>query len=194
MTTELRKEAFGPEGDPARHLPLDALESGLAALPASPRDAGVLRLVAFRRSDGVRETPARTRLTPGEGVPGDGWARRPPRDPQAQLAVIHHGVAALVANGQPLPHFGDNLYVDLDLSAENLPFGTRLRVGDALVEMTPKPHDGCAKFRQRFGADALRFVQAGPTRPRNLRGVYWRVVEEGAVEVGAPVAVVERPA
>ena len=79
---------------------------------------------------------------------------------------MRHDVAALIANGQPLTLFGDNLFVDLDISTANLPSGTRLRVGEALVEVTPKPHNGCSKFEGRFGADALRFVAPAPTRPR----------------------------
>jgi MOSC domain-containing protein YiiM len=126
-------------------------------------------------------------------VPGDGWSRRPPRDPEAQLAVMRREVAELVANGQPLTLFGDNLFVDLDLSASNLPFATRLRVGTALVVMTAKPHNGCIKFKGRFGEDALRFVQAKETREQNLRGVYWKVVEPGEVRAGDAVRVLSRP-
>jgi MOSC domain-containing protein YiiM len=185
-------EDYGPRGDASLHRPLAELEAGLRALPAAPRDAGRLRLIVRRRADGVRETPERVRLTPEAGVPGDRWGRRPGRDPAEQLAVMQRDVAELIANGQPLTVFGDNLFVDLDVSAANLPSGTRLRVGEALVEVTPEPHDGCSKFRSRFGADALRFVQARATRDRNLRGVYWRVVEPGEVAVGAPVQVLSR--
>ena len=84
-----------------------------------------------RHPDGGRETLDRVALSTEEGVPGDGWSRRPPRDPQAQLAVMRRDVAELIANGQPLTLFGDNLFVDLDLSAANLPVGTRLRAGGA---------------------------------------------------------------
>jgi MOSC domain-containing protein YiiM len=133
------------------------------------------------------------RLSPEQGVPGDGWARRPPRDPEAELAVMRRDVAELIANGQAITLFGDNLFVDLDLSAANLPCGARLRVGDAVVEVTAKPHNGCVKFRGRFGGDALRFVQAPATRHLNLRGIYWRVVEAGEVGSGAPIAVLSRP-
>src|SRR5215831_16423318 len=191
--SELRKEAYGPVGDVARHVPLAQLVAGLGALAVQPRDAGTLALVVRRLADGTRETPARVRLTPDEGVPGDGWNRRPPRGLDAQLAVMRHDVAALIANGQPLTLFGDNLLVDLDLSAANLPCGTRLRVGDAIVEVTPKPHNGCSKFEARFGADALRFVGPGPHRVQNLRGIYWRVVEPGEVAVGAAISVIFRP-
>ena len=190
---ELRPEAYGPEGDAAFHVPLADLEARLQALPRVPTDAGRLALIVRRRADGIRETPERVRLTPEEGVPGDGWSRRPPRDPEGQLAVMRRAVAELIANGQSLVLFGDNLFVDLDISAANLPWGSRLRVGDAVVEVTPKPHDGCVKFRGRFGGDALRFVAAKPTRPLNLRGIYWKVVDAGAAAVGDPIRVLSRP-
>ena len=191
---ELRKEAYGPLGDVTRHLPLDVLAAGFRALPGPGQDDGELALIVRRRADGVRETPERVRLTPDEGVPGDGWNRRPPRSADAQLAVMRHDVATLIANGQPLSLFGDNLFVDMDISAANLPAGTRLQVGEAVVEVTPKPHNGCSKFEGRFGADALRLVGPGPDRPLNLRGMYWRVVEAGEVAVGCPIRVISRPA
>jgi MOSC domain-containing protein YiiM len=192
--TELQKEAYGPMGDAARHRPLAELEAALRALPSGPADAGRLVLIVRRRPDGERETPERVRLSPEEGVPGDGWSRRPPRDPEAQLAVMRRDVAELIAAGQPITLFGDNLFVELDLSAENLPVGSRLSVGGAIVEVTPKPHNGCFKFKGRFGQDALLLVQAGPTRHRNLRGIYWKVVEAGEAGRGDPIQVVSRPA
>jgi MOSC domain-containing protein YiiM len=185
-------EAYGPEGDAATHRALLDLETRLRALRAPGTDQGIVALIVRRRPDGVRETPGRVHLSEEEGVPGDGWIRRPPRDPEAQLAVMRRDVAELIANGQPLTLFGDNLFVDLDLSAANLPVGTRLRVGRALVHVTPKPHNGCHKFKGRFGGDALRFVQQKPTRDQNLRGVYWRVAEPGEVGVGDPIQVLSR--
>ena len=189
---QLAKEAWGPAGDAARHLPLEALERALSALPPAPADAGRLALIVRRLPDGSRELPEAVRLTPEEGVPGDGWNRRPPRKPDAQLAVMRSDVAGVIANGQSLELFGDNLFVDLDLSAANLPTGTRLRVGDALVEVTSYPHDGCAKFSARFGPAALRCVQAPATRSQNRRGIYMKVIEAGDAHVGAPVRVVSR--
>jgi MOSC domain-containing protein YiiM len=191
---ELGKEAYGPAGDATRHLPAEDLERAIARLPAAPTDAGHLRMVLRRLPDGSRERPARVRLTPEQGVPGDGWTRRPPRNPEAQLAVIRSDVAEIVANGQSLDLFGDNLFVDLDVSATNLPAGTRLQVGAALVEVTPFPHNGCAKFSARFGLDALRCVQAAPTRPQNRRGIYWKVVEAGDAGVGNTIQVLTRGA
>lgn len=190
---DLVREPHGPAGDPSRHLPLPDLEAGLRALPLLPPDAGRVALLVRRRPDGTRERPERALLSPTDGLPGDGWSRRPPRDPEAQLAVMRRDVAELIANGQPLETFGDNLFVDLDLSDGNLPAGSRLRVGAATVEVTPMPHNGCKKFHARFGADALRFVSAKASRDQNLRGVYWRVVESGEVFVGAAIEVLSRP-
>jgi MOSC domain-containing protein YiiM len=132
-------------------------------------------------------------LTPEEGVPGDEWNRRNPRHPEAQLTVMRRDVAELVGNGQPLTTSGDNLIIELDVSAANLPVGTRLRVGEAVVEVTPKPHNGCQKFARRFGEDGVRFVQAAATRHLNLRGIYWRVVQAGEAGVGARIEVLSRP-
>ena len=189
---ERQVEAYGPHGDSSNHRPLAELEAVLRALPEPPRDSGRLALIVRRRADRVRETPDRLYLSPDEGVPGDGWSRRPPRDPEAQVAVMRRNVAELIANGQPLTVFGDNLFVDLDISAANLPVGTRLRVGQALVEVTPKPHNGCLKFKARFGNDALRLVQERLTRNQNLRGIFWKVVESGEARAGDQIQVLSR--
>jgi MOSC domain-containing protein YiiM len=101
-------------------------------------------------------------------------------------------VAKLLANGQPLTLFGDNLFVDFDLSVANLPLATRLRVGTAVVRVTPTPHNGCVKFKGRFGQDALRLVAQAPTRDQNLRGIYWSVVEPGEAGVGDPITLLSR--
>jgi len=187
------ERAYGPSGDASRHLPLAALEAGLRALLRLPSDRGQVTLLVSRRADGIRETPEHVVLTPEGGMPGDAWSRRLPLSLDGQLAVMRREVAEVIANGQPLTVFGDNLLVDLDLAASNLPIGSRLRVGAALVEMTPKAHDGCAKFMARFGQDALRLVSARPTRDQNFRGVYWKVVSPGGVRVGDAVEIVSRP-
>ena len=183
---------FTHSGGDSLYLPLAVLESRLRALPPLPKDSGRLTLIMRRPEDGSRETPERLRLSPEEGVPGDKWGRDPERMIDAQICVMQRDVAELIANGQPLTLFGDSLFVELDLSAANLPAGSRLRVGEALVEVTPMPHNGCAKFKARFGADALFFVNAKPTRHLNLRGIYWKVIEAGDVWVGAPLLVVSR--
>jgi MOSC domain-containing protein YiiM len=149
-------------------------------------------LIVRRAEGGRRETPESVSLTPESGVPGDAWGRA--REPmlEAQLAVMQIDVAESIANGQPLTLFGDNLFLELDLSTANLPAGTHLRAGSATLEVTAKPHNGCRKFRGRFGEDALRFVSKRELRHLNLRGIYMRVVEGGAVSVGDAVQVISR--
>lgn len=179
-------------GDPAAFLAFAELCERLATVAPAPRDRGRVALLVTRVHDGRRETPSRVDLTATGGMPGDAWFRTKPDQPEAQLAVMQHAVAALLANGQPLVLFGDNVFFDLDLSAANLPIGSRLRAGAAVLEVTPKAHNGCSKFSGRFGPDALRFVAHPERRSLNLRGIYLRVVEDGAVAVGDPVEVLMR--
>jgi ribosomal protein S18 acetylase RimI-like enzyme len=105
---------------------------------------------------------------------------------------MQRDVADLIANGQPLTLFGDNLFLDLDLSAANLPPGSRVRIGPAVLETTALAHNGCKKFRTRFGDDALRFVSTPRLRPRNLRGIFMRVIQGGEVGAGDAVEVLAR--
>ena len=183
---------FGPPGDPSRHVPRADLEAALAGLPLAPRDAGHVALIVCRRADKVRETPERVHLHPGTGIPGDGWGRKETPDPEAEITIMQLDVAELIANGQPVTVFGDNLLVDLDLSTGNLPTGSRVRIGGATLEVTAKPHNGCRKFAARFGQQALRFVAARELRHRNLRGIHLRVVEPGDVAVGDRIDVLSR--
>jgi MOSC domain-containing protein YiiM len=185
--------AFGPPGDPARHLPIDRLEAALLSLPPAPRDLGRVALLVRRHPDKVREMLDHIELRPAGGMPGDAWGRREDPDPQAELTVMQVDVAHLLANGQPLTVFGDNLFLDLDLSVGNLPIGSQLRIGRARLEVTPKPHDGCRKFAMRFGHDALRLVSKPELRHRNLRGIHMRVIQAGATGPGDVVEVLFRP-
>lgn len=179
-------------GNPDQFRTLAQLEAGLAALPEAPRDRGRVVLLLRKIDGGVRETPDRIHASVEGGFPGDAWGRRADRKPEAQLAVMQRDVAELIANGQPLALFGDNLTLDLDLSAANLPIGSRVRAGGAVLEVTPMPHNGCGKFQKRFGEDARAFVSKPELRHRNLRGIYLRVVEEGEVRINDPVEVISR--
>ncbi len=179
-------------GDAERYLGFEQLQRLFAMLPPAPKSNGHVALIVRRLKGGRRETPERTMLTIAGGVPGDAWGRQATPNGDMQLAVMQVGVAQLLANGQPLPLFGDNLYLDLDLSEDNLPPGTRLRIGAATVQVTPMPHNGCRKFRSRFGGEALRFVSAPELRARHLRGIYMRVVSEGEVAPGDAVEVLSR--
>ena len=172
---------------------LAELEAGLAALPAAPKDSGRVVLLLRKGDGGLRETPDSIQASVEKGFPGDAWGRQADRTPVAQLAVMQRDVAELIANSQPLTLFGDNLILELDLSAANLPIGSRVRAGSVVFEVTPMPHDGCKKFRARFGDDAVRFVSKPALRHRNLRGIYLRVIEDGEVRLNDSVEVISRP-
>ncbi len=180
-----------PEIQTDAHLSLDELERRFAAL-SPPDDRGTVVQMVARPDSWERVEVDSAVLTPADGIPGDRWARTGDRETRMQLATISSPVAEMIANGQPWVLFGDNLFVDLDLSDANLPHGSRLRVGLATCEVTSEPHNGCSQFRDRFGADALRFVSRREARDRNLRGIYLRVVERGRVSVGDPVEVLSR--
>jgi MOSC domain-containing protein YiiM len=107
---------------------------------------------------------------------------------------MQRDVAELIANGQPLTLFGDNLFLELDLSAANLPVGSQVRAGGATLEVAAKAHNGCHKFRARFGGDALQFVWKRELRHLNLRGIYMRVIEAGEIAPGDSVEVIARVA
>lgn len=179
----------GSTGDAARFLSLAELQRGLESLPLPTRGEGRVALIVRRVDAGRREVLEQAWLDVEAGVAGDAWERRENRKPEMQIAVMQTEIAALIANSQPLTLFGDNFFLDLDLSAESLPIGSRVRVGEAVLEVTPQAHTGCRKFEARFGADAWRFVWLPELKSRNLRGVYMRVVTPGRVGIDDAVAV-----
>ncbi len=176
----------------ATHRTTDELEAGLPHVLASPRDDGRLELIVVRPTEGQRRTPASVRCTIDGGVEGDDWIRRGSRhtpdgtaNVDQQITVINARYLDLVAGSRDRwPLAGDQFVVDLDLSDEALAAGDRLRIGDVLVEVTPHPHRGCDKFRDRFGIDAVRFANSPLGRRYHLRGIHVRVIEEGTVRVG----------
>ena len=176
------------------HLSAARIEAGMAEVLASPKDAGVLRLIVRRPKANARETIGAGTLGIGDGLIGDNWLKRGSRwrrggDPKRQITVMNWHFARLVAGGdERVPLAGDQLYVDLDLSKANLPVGTLLRVGgEAVIEVTKPPHLGCKKFVERFGMDAMEFANSEFGREHNLRGVNARVVAGGEIAVGDAV-------
>jgi MOSC domain-containing protein YiiM len=167
-----------------------------ADVAAAPRDGGRLEAIVRRPAIDVRESIETGRLDLAAGLDGDNWAARGSRsspdgaaDPRAQVTLISVRVLAAIERDRTRwPLAGDQLYVDLDLSIENLPAGSRLAVGDAVLEVTEEPHTGCSKFRARFGSEALKFVNQPPGRDLRLRGVNTRVVTPGRVRAGDPIS------
>jgi hypothetical protein len=182
----------GLRGDRTRHLGRAALEAALAALPPAPRDEGRLDLMLARGPNGERQLPLEAILTVEGGMPEDRWATQTGYGPEFQLATTRSDFARLIANGQPLELHGDNLFLQLDLAAGNLPAGSLLRLGRALLRVTPQAHNGCKKWVQRFGLHAMQLNLAPDYRDRHLRGIYLQVVESGRVHVGDKATVLER--
>jgi MOSC domain-containing protein YiiM len=166
------------------------LEAGLTEILLAPAIEGTVELIVRRPSEGEREVLEEAVLDLEEGLVGDRWwvsARAPGAtlDTSNQLTLMSARAIALIAPERDRwPLAGDQLYVDLDLRSENLPAGTRLAVGSAVIEVTDEPHTGCAKFSARFGSDAIRFVNSPTGRSLRLRGLNARVVEPGRVRAG----------
>ena len=182
----------GTRGNPKRHLSRAQLEQALAALPSAPLNRGRVELLVARPTVGAREMPSEVVLSPDGGMPGDRWADDDRYGPAFQLATTRSDLATIIANGQPLELHGDNLYLHLDLSASNLPPGSILRMGEARLQVTPQPHNGCKKWVQRFGLDVMQMNMDTALRPMHLRGIYLQVVEPGRVRVGDEVVVERR--
>jgi hypothetical protein len=182
----------GLRGDRTRHLGRSALEAAIACLPPAPRDAGQLTLMVARGPHGERHLPGEVVLTREGGMPDDRWSTQTKYGPDHQLATTRSDFARLIANGQALELHGDNLYVTLDLSSENLPAGSLVRLGEALLSVTPRAHNGCKKWVQRFGLDAMQLNLAPAYRNLHLRGIYLQVLEDGRVRVGDSAVVVSR--
>jgi len=171
------------------------VNEAVAHIEASPGDVGTLEMIVRRPMVGEREVLDVGELTCEDGLVGDGWRQRGSRhtpdgsaELDRQLTLMNaRAVAAVAGERERWPLAGDQLYVDLDLSDENLPAGTRLRIGTAVVEVTAEPHTGCAKFRSRYGPEATTFVNSADGRRLRARGINARVVTAGTIRAGDEV-------
>ena len=176
----------------AKQLSTAELEDGLDHIFESPKDDGRLELIVRRPDVDQREVIEQGRLDVEQGLVGDNWLAKGSRhmpggsaDPDMQLNIMNARVVALVAADPERRQLaGDQLYIDMDLSPENLPPGTQLAIGDAVVEVTEPPHTGCKKFAERFGKDAVVFVNAGLGKRLNFRGICAKVVQSGDINAG----------
>jgi hypothetical protein len=176
----------------SKQLSTEELEQGLDTIGQSPQDEGVLKLIVRRPDVDQRESIAMGSLDVSEGLVGDNWQKRGSRhmpdgtaDPDMQLNIMNSRVVEIVANGLERRELaGDQLYLDMDLSSENLPPGTRLTLGEAIIEVTEPPHTGCKKFAGRFGTDAVVFVNVGFGKTQNFRGICAKVIQSGDIKTG----------
>jgi hypothetical protein len=180
-------------------LTTSQLEAGLEYIRQSPKDQGVLELIVCRPVIDERAVLGIGELTQQDGLVGDNWLARggprkdgAPPDEAVQLTLINTRLIDLVAQSRNRwPTAGDQLYMDLDLGLDNLPTGSRLAIGNAIIEITAPPHLGCSKFSSRFGIDALRFVNSPMGKQLRLRGAHARVVQPGHIRPGDLVRKVE---
>jgi len=168
------------------------LEVALDHLRRSPKDEGILQLIVRRPDIDHREVLEKAELDPVAGLIGDNWrvrgsSRTPDGSahPEMQINIMNARVTALVAREKERwPLAGDQLYIDMDLSKENLPAGSRIAVGSTILEVSPLPHTGCQKFVSRFGLDAMKFVNSPVGKELCLRGINAKVIQAGVVKVG----------
>ncbi|HKN83017.1 MAG TPA: hypothetical protein VJW17_06265 [Pyrinomonadaceae bacterium] len=175
-----------------KHLTMDELEAALDHLRDAPKDDGRVHLIVRRPTVNEREVLEEAELDTVLGLIGDSWNVRASSKtpdgsphPEMQINIMNARVTALVAQDKDRWALaGDQLYIDMDLSKENLPAGSRLAIGSAVLEVSPLPHTGCHKFVSRFGVDAMKFVNSAVGRELCLRGINAKVVQAGVVKVG----------
>ena len=181
------------------HRDSETLNNQLDHIMAAPKDAGPVELIVARPEEGQRTLVDSADLDTDEGLVGDNWKARGNRHTadgsarlDTQLTLMNSRVARAIAETEEeWALAGDQIYVDMDLSHENLPVGTHLQVGSAMIRISEQPHTGCKKFVERFGADALRFVNVGRGAESRFRGLNAQIVESGTVSVGDKVVRVE---
>lgn len=166
------------------HLTTEEIEEGLSEVIESPKDNGVLHLIVRRPQEDEREVLETGELDVEKGLVGDDWLTDD-SNYETQLAIMNSRIVALLAQDENRRRLaGDQLFIDLNLTDENLPAGTRLEIGSAIIEVTPQPHNGCKKFVQRFGLDAMKFVNSPIGKHYHLRGIYAKVVQSGTIQQG----------
>jgi hypothetical protein len=176
-----------------KHLTMAELEAQLDHLRDSPKDGGVVQLIVRRPRVDEREFLEEAELDPAKGLVGDSWSVRGSSKtpdggphPEMQINIMNARVADLVAQEKTRWGLaGDQLYIDMDLSKTNLPAGSRIAVGSAVLEVSPLPHTGCHKFVSRFGVDAMKFVNSAVGKELCLRGINAKVVQAGVVQLGS---------
>lgn len=161
----------------------------------APKNDGHVALIVQRPAVNERVVVEEVHMSAAHGMQGSGWVQRPERGTVDQICVMSVAAIRAIAGDDVnrWPAAGDQLFMDLDLGKENLKAGDRVEVGDGgvVLEVTSKPHNGCAKFAMRYGEDALKLVNAPLGKKRRLRGIYFQVVKEGVVKTGDRIVKIE---
>lgn len=175
-----------------KYRTIEELEAGLEHIRQSPKDQGRLDWIVRRPQAGEREALEEGQLDLVQGLVGDNWITRGSSrsadgsaHPDLQITVMNTRLIALLT--QEKSHWqlaGDQLFIDLDLSTDNLLPGAQLALGAAVIEVTDQVHTGCVKFSGRFGPDALKFISSPAGKELRLRGLNAKVVKPGLIRVG----------
>ncbi len=183
-----------------KHLTTEELDDGLDEIRRAPKDGGTLELIVRRPQIETREVLESGELNLHEGLVGDTWKLR--GSSRSADGVAHPDMQLNIMNSRAIKHIaqnknrwalaGDQLYIDLDLSEENLPAGTRLAIGEAIIEVTNQPHTGCKKFVARFGLDAMKWVNSEVGKQLHLRGINAKVVQPGTIKTGDKVRKIQK--
>lgn len=174
---------------------LEQLKTQLNHIQASPKESGRVLLIVRRPTTEEREVIAQGRLIPASGLEGDNWRERGSTamtdgsaNPEAEITLMNSRVIqALTQDETRWALAGDQFFVDFDLSEENIPAGSRLAMGSAILEVSPLPHNGCKKFSARFGVDALKFISMAENKPLRMRGINAKIIQAGDVKQGDPI-------
>jgi hypothetical protein len=183
----------------ALYLSMAELEAGLDDIRQAPKDHGTLKMIVCRPDVDERVVLHEGRLDLIEGLVGDSWKTRGTRHTPDGLANLYAQVTVMNARATALlaqtadrwALAGDQLYVDFDLSEDNVPPGTQLAIGSAILVVSAQPHSGCKKFSDRFGVEAMRFVNSPEGKRLHLRGINAKVVQPGSIHTGDVVTKID---
>jgi MOSC domain-containing protein YiiM len=167
-----------------KHLTTEEIEANLDKIIESPKDNGVLDLIVRRPNEDEREVLDVGELDTEKGLVGDNWLNDD-GNKETQITIMNSRIVDLIAQDKERWKLaGDQLFIDLNLTDENLPHGSKIQIGSAILEITPEPHNGCKKFVERFGLDAMKFVNSPIGKQFHLRGIYAKVTQSGIIQQG----------